>query len=78
MKIPIAVSLQMKNGLDDDYTLYDDGSVLHEYDRNMYPSGLNKKEMLSISDLSLDVKKRLLNSAAPQDEPQVRKLLGLT
>ena len=35
----ISVSHQMKGILDDDYTLYDDGSVLHFYDKHTYPGG---------------------------------------
>jgi len=30
----IAVSHKMNGDLDDDYTLYEDGSFLHEYDKH--------------------------------------------
>lgn len=31
----IAVSHSMKGLLDDDYTLYEDGTIIHEYDKHM-------------------------------------------
>ena len=37
-KKAISISHKMKGGvLDDDYTLYDDGTILHEYDKHTYP-----------------------------------------
>lgn len=67
----------MKGLLDDDYTLYDDGTVLHEYDKNIYPGGQNLKASLSVADLSDIVKQRLLEAASDEDKELVRKILNL-
>lgn len=41
----IAYSSQMKNNnLDDDYTLYENGEIIHEYDAHAYPGGQNKSK----------------------------------
>lgn len=77
MKKIIAVSNRMKNGLDDDYTLYDNGEILHHYDRHTYPNGLNLEETLSVSDLSLEVKGRLLAEASEENKELVKDLLGI-
>ena len=76
-KRKIAFSPNMKNGLDDDYTLYEDGSVLHEYDANNYPSGLNRRRNLTVDSLDDDIKKRLLNATQEEDKEIAKKLLSL-
>lgn len=77
-KKAISVSHSMKGGmLDDDYTLFDDGTVLHEYDRNIYPNGLNLKEELTVDELSDKVKQKLLDAAKEEDKEIVRKILKL-
>lgn len=73
----IAVSHQMNGDLDDDYTLYDNGEVLHEYDRNRYPGGYNLKETLTADQLKYDVKQRLLNAASEENKELVRQILRL-
>lgn len=73
----IAVSHKMKGELDDDYTLYENGEVLHEYDKNRYPGGFNLKETLSTDKLNDDVKYRLLEAAPTENKELVRKILGL-
>jgi hypothetical protein len=75
-KKEISVSFKMKNQLDDEYTLYDDGSVLHEYDRNIYPGGQNLKTNLTVKDLSDAVKQRLLEAASKNNKELVRKILN--
>ncbi len=77
MKRVIAVSQRMKNGLDDDYTLYDNGEVLHEYDSNIYPSGLNQKATLSADKLSAEVKQRLLEAAGEEHKALAKRLLRI-
>lgn len=67
----------MKNGLDDDYTLYDNGEILHHYDRYNYPNGLNLEETLSASELSSETKERLLAEASEENKELVKSLLGL-
>ena len=73
----ISVSNEMKGILDDDYTLYDDGTVLHEYDRHTYPGGQNLKANLKAEDLSQSIKLRLYNAASDDNKELVRKILNL-
>ncbi|MDF7818693.1 hypothetical protein P1X15_13840 [Runella sp. MFBS21] len=76
-KKTISVSHKMKGGvLDDDYTLYDDGTILHEYDKHSYPGGQNLKESLTVADLSDEVKQRLLEAASDENKELVRKTLN--
>ncbi|MEZ5084329.1 MAG: hypothetical protein R2750_12925 [Bacteroidales bacterium] len=78
MKKIISVSHQMKSGvLDDDYTLYDNGEVLHEFDKSIYPGGSNLSEKLKVDDLNLNVKERLLSSASNENKEQVRNILKM-
>lgn len=77
-KKAISVSHKMKGSvLDDDYTLYDDGTILHEYDKHTYPGGQNIKESLTVSDLTDEVKQRLLEAASDVDKELVRMTLNL-
>lgn len=74
----ISVSHQMKGGLlDDDYTLYDDGTILHEYDKHTYPGGQNLKATLTVAELSDTVKQRLLEASSDENKEIVRKTLNL-
>ncbi|WP_129749230.1 hypothetical protein [Flavobacterium beibuense] len=73
----IAVSHKMNGDLDDDYTLYEDGSVLHEYDRHRYPGGYNLKETLEAKNITDSAKERLLNASSEEDKELVKELLGL-
>ena len=77
-KTAISVSHKMNGILDDDYTLYDDGSVLHFYDKHTYPSGQNIEETLTVDDLSAKVKQRLYDAASPANKKLVGKILKLT
>lgn len=75
MKI-IAISHRMKRGvLDDDYTLFENGEVLHEYDKNIYPGCYNLKEALTVEQLAEDVKKSILVAASDENKELVRKVL---
>jgi hypothetical protein len=76
-KETISISYKMKGVLDDDYTLYADGTILHEYDKNIYPGGQNAKENLTVNDLSYSVKQRLLEAATAENKSLVRKTLNL-
>ncbi len=73
----IAYSSKMKGDLDDSYTLYEDGEVLHEYDRHRYPGGYNLKATLRAEELKDSVKERLLNSVKPDDKDLAKELLGI-
>ena len=72
----LSSSHKMNGDLDDDYTLYDDGSVIHEYDRHRYPGGYNLRETLRAKNLKDSVKDRLLNAASEQNKVLVKDLLG--
>jgi hypothetical protein len=77
-KKKIAISHKMKGGmLDDDYTLYNNGEILHEYDRHIYPGGSNLSEILSADQVSAAVKMRLLEAASENDKDLVKKLLDI-
>ena len=73
----IAVSHKMKGDLDDDYTLYENGEVLHEYDQNRYPGGYNLTATLRAEQLKDSVKERLLNAASAENKELVRGILGM-
>ena len=77
-KKEISVSRKMKGALDDDYTLYEDGTVLHEYDRNIYPGGQNLKDNLTVDKLSEEVKERLYEAASDENKQLVRSKLKLS
>jgi hypothetical protein len=78
-KMIICVSHTMKNGiLDDDYTLYDDGTILHEYDKHIYPGGQDLKENLTVDDLSQHIKQRLYDAASNENKILVYKVLKLS
>ncbi|MBF6656689.1 hypothetical protein C3B48_13780 [Flavobacterium columnare] len=67
----------MKGDLDDDYTLFENGEILHEYDAHRYPRGYNLKRTLQPSELKQEVKERLLKAANENDKDLVKNLLGL-
>lgn len=73
----ISVSHKMKGVLDDDYTLYEDGTVLHFYDKHTHPGGLNIKEILTADNLSKEIKQRLLEAAKDENKDLVIKLLKI-
>jgi hypothetical protein len=76
-KAAISVSHRMNGILDDDYTLYDDGSVLHFYDKHTYPGGQNIEENLTVEDLSAQVKQRLHDAASADNKVLVGEILKL-
>ncbi|AEW85927.1 hypothetical protein C3B47_14405 [Flavobacterium columnare] len=73
----LAYSPMMKGDLDDDYTLFENGEILHEYDAHRYPRGYNLKRTLQPSELKQEVKERLLKAANENDKDLVKNLLGL-
>ena len=76
----IAWSHNMKKGiLDDDYTLYDDGEVVHSYDKSQYPGGQDFSDTVptdKLSKLSEKVKDDFIESASPEYLEWVKKLIG--
>jgi len=78
MKKIIAISHRLKNGvLDDNYTFYDSGEILHEYDKHIYPGGYNLSETLSADEINYEIKERLLSEASVENKELVRRLLGM-
>jgi hypothetical protein len=72
----LSYSTNTKPGyLDDDYTLYDDGSVLHEYDE--HPTRSNLTRNLTVNGLRPEVKVRLYEAAKDEDKERVKQLLKL-
>ena len=75
MKI-LSQSFNIKKGLlDDDYTLFENGDILHEYDKSQYPGGINLKETLTVEQISNEVKKRLFQSASKEMKALVQEVL---
>ncbi len=74
----VSVSYNMKKGvLDDDYTLFSDGTVLHKYDKHIYPGGANIEETLIGKDLKLEIKMKLYESAESDKKGLVKSLLNI-
>lgn len=73
----ISISHKMKGILDDDYTLYDDGTVLHEYDKHSYQGGQNLTENLTVNDLSEVEKQRLFEATSDENKELVIRLFNL-
>lgn len=73
----LAYSPKMKGDLDDDYTLYENGEVLHEFDKHRYPGGYNLKETLTADRLKIEIKERLLDAAKEENKDLARRILGL-
>jgi len=76
MKI-LVQSFSAKGGLDDDYTLYDGGKIIHVYDRHIYDGGQNRTEELTAKQLSDDIKQRLLNDCADEYKDKVKVILKI-
>lgn len=70
-------SQMKKNNLDDDYTLYENGEILHEYDAHAYPGGQNKTRTITANDLPESVKKRLFEAAPENNKSLVKEILGM-
>ena len=73
----VSVSHKMKGILDDHYTLFASGKILHEFDKHTYPGGQNLKEELNSSQLSDEVKNHLLQAASDEDKDLAKTLLGI-
>lgn len=72
----LAHSHKMRSNLfDDDYTLHDDGTVLHEYDRNTH--SFNLREDLVVDDLTPEVKARLYEAASAENKDKVKTILKM-
>lgn len=72
MKTEICTVDISKHGLDDQYTFYDDGPVLHIYDPNNYK--FDVKENIVIKDISNGRKERILEACKPEYQHQIKEL----
>ena len=73
----IAVSHDMKGMLDDDYTLFEDGSVLQEYDNHFYPDGQNLRSKMTVDQLLDKIKMRIYEASSDEYKENKRKNLKL-
>ncbi|QCX38661.1 hypothetical protein FF125_09530 [Aureibaculum algae] len=73
----LAYSKKMKGDLDDDYILYEDGEILHEYDKHPYPGGYNLKDTLTVDKLNIVIKERLLKATKEENKELVKQILGI-
>lgn len=69
--------LQNKAGLDDDYYLYEDGSIKRKYDRSSAPGNFNLEEIIKIGDLRSEIKLKLFENADVSEKELVKVLLGI-
>jgi hypothetical protein len=74
MKIEICTVDISKHSLDDQYTFYDDGTVLHVYDPNNYK--LDVKENITIKDISVYRKDRILEACKSEYLMQIKELFA--
>ncbi|MBD1847653.1 hypothetical protein H6F89_30500 [Cyanobacteria bacterium FACHB-63] len=64
-----------KGMLDDFFTLYGDGRVHREYDKNTY--SLSNHRWLTAADLSQDIKEKLLDECPDELKDTAQILLGI-
>ncbi|MCH7410173.1 hypothetical protein MM239_12265 [Belliella sp. DSM 111904] len=69
--------LQNKSGLDDDYRLFEDGSIERTYDRSTAPGNFNIQQIIKIEDLKYEIKLKLFENALENDKIKVRQLLNI-
>ncbi len=76
-KIKISGYFTCKNGLDDRYTLYNDGSVTRVYDKHMYPGGQDLEFTFDAQELKQEIKGILLDKANEENKELAKEILGL-
>lgn len=65
-----------KGDLDDDYIFYEDGTIVHHYDKSRYPGGYNLEEEITPTQIS-DSKKSEILAECPEDKQEaVAKILN--
>ncbi len=69
--------LQCKAGLDDDYYLFEDGSIKRKYDRSAAPGNFNLEQIVKSEDLKSDIKLKLFENASESEKELVKELLGI-
>lgn len=63
-----------KGAMDNDYTFYKDGRILHCYDPNIYNH--SKKVWLTADDLQLHVKAAILEKCPEEHRESITKILN--
>lgn len=73
----IAILDQSRNSLDNTYTLFESGRILHIYDRHIYPGGQNLSEELKAEDLQENIKQLILANTEIEDLDLAKNLLKI-
>lgn len=69
-------TIELGNGiLDNEYTVFEDGSIRHFYDRNTF--AFNIEEWTTVDELSEGTKGRLIEKCPSGSKTKLRKLLKL-
>lgn len=76
-KIKISSYFTCKNGLDDRYTLYNDGNVTRVYDKHMYPGGQDLEVTFEAKELKQEIKEILLAKVSEENKELAKDILGL-
>lgn len=76
-KIKISSYFTCKYGLDDNYSLYNDGSVTRVYDKHTYQGGQDLKITFEAKELNQEIKEKLLDKAIETNKELAREILGL-
>lgn len=64
-----------KGDLDDDYIFYEDGTIVHEYDKSRYPGGYNLKEVVNPNQIDDSKKQKILADCPETIKETVAKML---
>lgn len=73
----IVIYSGMNGMLDFKYTLYEDGSVVHFYDANIYPGNRDITRVLQAKNLKSNIKEALLENTKDENKELAKTLLGL-
>ena len=63
-------------GLDNDYTFFESGRILHSYDRHNHAGGFNKKKWIIAKDISGQEKQRLIDKCLPEHVERITEILS--
>jgi predicted Zn-dependent protease with MMP-like domain len=77
MKILSRIHQVKDTELDDSYILYDNGTIVHEYDKSRYPGRQNLKDELNADELDEEIKELLFSRAAVDNKPLVANILRI-
>ncbi|WP_294455790.1 hypothetical protein [uncultured Bacteroides sp.] len=71
--------LPMKKGvLDNDYAFYDDGTIVHEYDKSMYKlEDMNIETPVSADSIQDDIKQQIMEQCPEELKEQITKMLKI-